>query len=67
MDNVQKVNNCIGIPSSQTFRSYIKAPLTNKYSRRSIYQMKCLDCPIEYLRQTGRIFSTGYKEHIHAI
>jgi hypothetical protein len=29
--------------------------------------MKCLDCPLKYTGQTGRIFNTRYKEHIHAI
>jgi hypothetical protein len=29
--------------------------------------MKCLDCPREYIGQTGRRFSTRYKEHIHDI
>jgi hypothetical protein len=29
--------------------------------------MKCLDCPLNYIGQTGRIFSIRYKEHIHAI
>jgi hypothetical protein len=29
--------------------------------------MKCLDCPLKYVGQTGRTFSTRYKEHIHDI
>jgi hypothetical protein len=29
--------------------------------------MKCLDCPLKYVSQTGRTFNTRYKEHIHAI
>jgi hypothetical protein len=29
--------------------------------------MKCLDLPLKYIGQTGRIFSIIYKEHIHAI
>jgi hypothetical protein len=29
--------------------------------------MKCLDCPLRYIGQTGRTFSIRYKEHIHAI
>jgi hypothetical protein len=29
--------------------------------------MKCLDCPLKYVGQTGRTFNTRYKEHIHAI
>jgi hypothetical protein len=29
--------------------------------------MKCLDRPLKYKGQTGRIFHTTYKEHIQAI
>jgi hypothetical protein len=29
--------------------------------------MKCLDCPLKHIGQTGRTFHTRYKEHIHAI
>jgi hypothetical protein len=42
-------------------------PQTDKYNKSGVYQMKCLDCPLKYIRQTGRIFLTGYKELIQAI
>jgi hypothetical protein len=29
--------------------------------------MKCLDCPLKYIGQTGRTFHTKYKEHIQTI
>jgi hypothetical protein len=29
--------------------------------------MKCMDCPLKHVGQTGRTFSTRYKEHIHDI
>jgi hypothetical protein len=29
--------------------------------------MKCLDCPLKYIGQTGRTLNIRYKEHIHAI
>jgi hypothetical protein len=29
--------------------------------------MKCLDCPLKYIGQTGRTFNLRYKEHNHAI
>jgi hypothetical protein len=29
--------------------------------------MKCMDCPLKYIGQTGRTFNTRYKEHIHNI
>jgi hypothetical protein len=28
---------------------------------------RCMDCPLKYIRQTGRTFKTRYKEHIQAI
>jgi hypothetical protein len=28
--------------------------------------MKCLDSPLKYIGQTGRILNIRYKEHIHA-
>jgi hypothetical protein len=39
----------------------------DKYSRSGIYQMKCMDCPLKYVGQTGRTFNTRYEEHIHNI
>jgi hypothetical protein len=29
--------------------------------------MKCLDCPLKYIGQTGRKFHTRYNEYIQAI
>jgi hypothetical protein len=29
--------------------------------------MKCMNCPLKYVGQTGRTFNTRCKEHIHAI
>jgi hypothetical protein len=29
--------------------------------------MKCMDCPLKYIGQTGRTFKARYKEHIQAI
>jgi hypothetical protein len=29
--------------------------------------MKCLDCPLRYISQTGRTFKVRYKKHIQAI
>jgi hypothetical protein len=42
-------------------------PRWNKYNRSGIYWIKCLDCPLKYIGQTGWTFHTGYKEHIQAI
>jgi hypothetical protein len=40
---------------------------SEKYDNSGIYQLKCLDCPLKYIGQTGRAFHTRYKEHILAI
>jgi hypothetical protein len=39
----------------------------DKYNKSGIYQIKCLDCPLKYIGQTGRTFNSRYKEHIHDI
>jgi hypothetical protein len=39
----------------------------NKYSSPGIYKLKCKDCPLQYIGQTGRSFNTRYKEHARAI
>jgi hypothetical protein len=35
--------------------------------RNGVYQVKCMDCPLKYAGQTGRIFYSRYKEHIQTI
>jgi hypothetical protein len=40
---------------------------SEKYDNSGIYQLKCLDCPLKYIGQTGRAFHTRYKGHIIAI
>jgi hypothetical protein len=42
-------------------------PQIDKYNRSSIYRMKCMDCPLKYVGQTGRTFNIRYEEHIHDI
>jgi hypothetical protein len=37
------------------------------YNQSGIYQLKCNDCPLKYIGQTGRTFKTRYNEHVHAI
>jgi hypothetical protein len=53
--------------TQNTMQNIVKQnPRTDKY-KRGIYQMKCLDCPLEYMGQTGTAFHTRYKEHGEAI
>jgi hypothetical protein len=39
----------------------------NKYNKSGIYQIKCSDCNMTYIGQTGRSFTTRFKEHIQAL
>jgi hypothetical protein len=38
-------------------------PQIDRFEKSDIYQMKCMDCPLKDVGQTGRIFYTRYKEH----
>jgi hypothetical protein len=58
----------IAFRTTNTIQNILRhQPLIDKYNRSSIYQMKCLDCPLKYIGQTGRTFNIRHKEHIHAI
>jgi hypothetical protein len=37
------------------------------YEKSGVYQIRCMDCPLKYIGQTGRTLQTRYKEHIQAI
>jgi hypothetical protein len=58
----------IAFHKQKTIKNILKPHTqTGKYKRIGIYQIKCLDCPLKYIGQTGRIFNIRYKEHIQAI
>jgi hypothetical protein len=58
----------VAFRTRNTIQNILKPqPQIDKYSRSGIYQLKCLDCPLKYVGQTGRAFKTRYKEHIHNI
>jgi hypothetical protein len=40
---------------------------TDNYEKSGIYRIKCLDCPLKHIGQTGRNFHTRCKEHVQAI
>jgi hypothetical protein len=67
------MNHYLGSLSSRIDANTCSALLRNvlkqsdKYSRSGIYQMKCLDCPLKCIGQTGLTFNIRYKEHIHDI
>lgn len=37
------------------------------YEKIDIYQMRCIDCPLKYIEQTGLAFCTRYEECIQAV
>jgi hypothetical protein len=56
----------IAFRTRYTIQNILKPqPKIDKYNKSGIYQLKCLDCPLKYVGQTGRTFKTRYKEHIH--
>jgi hypothetical protein len=58
----------VAFRSKNNLQSVLKPKLqTDMYIKSGICCMKSLDCPIEYIGQTGRKFNTIYKEHIHDI
>jgi hypothetical protein len=58
----------IAFRTTNTMQNILRhQPQTDKYNRSGIYQMKCLDCPLKYIGQTGRTFNIRYKKRIHAI
>jgi hypothetical protein len=56
----------IAYRTNNTIRKHLfkKHEILDKYDNSGIYAMKCLDCPRQYIGQTGRPFKTRYKEHI---
>jgi hypothetical protein len=49
-------------------QSIVKShPQIDKLEKNYVYQMKCMDCPLKFIGQTGRTFYIRYKEHIRKI
>jgi hypothetical protein len=44
-----------------------KQNITDKYEKPGAYKSKCIDCPRQYIGQTGRNFKRRYREHIRYI
>jgi hypothetical protein len=50
-----------------TIQNIIKSySQTDKYEKMGMCQIKCIDCQLKCVGQTGRTFHTRYKEHIQA-
>jgi hypothetical protein len=48
-------------------QSKLQQERENKYNRPGVYKLKCSECHLQYVGQTGRYFLTRYKKHIRAI
>jgi hypothetical protein len=60
----------IAFRTNNSIKNVLKPKPTNehsKYNLPGVYKLKCKDCPLQYIGQTGRSFNTRYKEHIRAI
>jgi hypothetical protein len=59
----------IAFRTTNTIKKHIqpKQQRDVKYDTSGIFKLKCLDCLLQYIGQTGRSFQTRYKEHIRTI
>ncbi|XP_021935838.1 uncharacterized protein LOC110837712 [Zootermopsis nevadensis] len=61
----------IAFKTKNTIKNLLKQKppinINNQYNLPGIYKLKCKDCPLTYIGQTGRTFTHRYKEHIAAI
>jgi hypothetical protein len=61
---VEDTNIKVAFCTRNTIQDILRPrPQIDKYNRSCNYRMKCMDCPLKYVRQTGRTFNTRYKEH----
>lgn len=44
-----------------------KPPETDTYNKSGVYMLKCKECPLKYVGQTGRTFKIRFNEHMHDI
>jgi hypothetical protein len=65
---LKETNIKIAYWTKSTIQNLVKPCLQwGEYEESGIYQMRCMDCPLKYIGQTGRTFKTRCKEHIQAI
>jgi hypothetical protein len=54
-------------PTPHKSNVQVKQHNNNQYDNSGIYGLKCKDCPLQYIGQTGRSFKTQFNEHIRAV
>jgi hypothetical protein len=59
----------IAFKTNTTLKRHLtpKTPIADKFNQSGVYMLKCNNCPLRYVGQTGRAFRTRFKEHIHDI
>jgi hypothetical protein len=64
----KETNIKLAFRTKNTIQNLVKPRLQqDEYENSGVYQMRCMDCPLKYIGQMGRIFKARYKEHIQAI
>jgi hypothetical protein len=58
----RNANVTIAYKINNTIKNHLKPrlPKTDMYNQCGVYQLKCNDCPLKYIGQTGRTFKTRY-------
>jgi hypothetical protein len=59
----KNTNISIAYKTNNTIKNHLKPMLPKN---RYIYQLKCNNCALKYIGQTGHTFKTQYNEHINA-
>jgi hypothetical protein len=65
----RKTNLKIAYRTTNTIKHHLKPKnqITDIYNKSGVYQLKCNECPIKYIGQTGRTSKARFKEHIQDI
>jgi hypothetical protein len=65
----RNINLKIAFKTNNTIQCHLKPWETTEdiYNRSGVYQLKCDECPLKYVGQTGHKFKGRFKEHIQAI
>jgi hypothetical protein len=64
----QSTNIKFAFKTTNTIQRHLRAKGTPRdiYNQSGIYRLQCGECPLKYVRQTGRTFRERYREHINA-
>jgi hypothetical protein len=65
----KNTNIGIAFKTNNTIKKHLKPKnqITDIHQKSGVYQLKCNECPLRYIAQTGHMFKDRYREHILAI